>query len=159
MKRFWKLGILVLVVIVTVAAYVRPNSDVTFGTISGSTITATTAFSGGTIAGTDITVTGLVITNGTSALSGAGVVPITEPMAELTSTSTDAWTLADGAEGQHVFIVMIVDGGTAVLTPANAGGWTTLTFADAGDSAHLLFTNGNWYLVGQGGLTTGPLTA
>jgi hypothetical protein len=68
-------------------------------------------------------------------------------------------TLADGTEGQHLFVILVTDGGNATLTPSNAGGWTTITFADAGDSAHLLFTNGNWYLVGQGGLTTGPLTA
>jgi hypothetical protein len=95
----------------------------------------------------------------TSTRSGAGAVAITAAIAELTSTGTNAWTLADGAEGQHLFLIMVTDGGVGTLTPSNAGGWTTLAFSDPGDSAHLMFTNGKWYLVGQGGLTTGPLTA
>ena len=43
---------------------------------------------------------------------------------------------------------MKTDGGTGTLTPANLGNGTTLTFDDEGDSAHLKFTNGNWYFVG-----------
>jgi len=100
------------------------------------------------------------ILSATAVLSGAGACPITGAIAELTSTSTDAWTLAAGAEGQHLYVVMVVDGGTAVLTPAGGGGgYTTITFADVGDSVHLMYTNSKWYIVGQGGLTTGPLSA
>ena len=57
-------------------------------------------------------------------------------------------TLADGAEGQEKYVIMKTDGGTGTLTPANLGNGTTLTFDDEGDSAHLKFTNGNWYFVG-----------
>lgn len=98
-------------------------------------------------------------TTSTTTRAGAGAVPITHAICEVTTDGADALTLADGAEGQHLFVILVGDSGDATLTPANAGGWTTITFADAGDSAHLLFTNGSWYLVGQGGLTTGPLTA
>ena len=103
--------------------------------------------------------TGNVVMTATTTLSGAGAIPITGSIAEWTTTSTDAGTLADGVEGQHIFIILVTDGGVGTLTPSNAGGYTTIAFSDAGDSVHLLFTNGNWYIVGQGGLTTGPLSA
>ncbi len=94
-----------------------------------------------------------------STLSGAGAVPITSRSADLTSTSTDAWTLADGAIGQLLNVTMIVDGGTAVLTPATGLGYTTITFADAGDSVQLEFKALGWAVIGQGGLSTGPVVA
>ena len=94
-----------------------------------------------------------------SALSGAGAVPITARSADLTSTSTDAWTLADGAVGQLLNVTMVVDGGTAVLTPANGLGYSTITFADAGDSVQLEMKSGGWAVIGQGGLSTGPVVA
>lgn len=92
-------------------------------------------------------------------LSGAGAVPITNHSVDLTSTSTDAWTLADGTVGQLLNITMVVDGGTAVLTPNAALGWSTVTFADAGDSVSLEFKAGGWAVMGQGGVSTGPVVA
>lgn len=92
-------------------------------------------------------------------LSGAGAIPITAPIAQWTTTGADAGTLADGTEGQEIKIILVTDGGNGTLTPANAGGYTTITFADAGDSVTLTFTNSAWYITGQGGLTTGPLSA
>lgn len=106
-----------------------------------------------------VDVQGGFMTSETASLSGAGAIPITGSIAEWTTTAADAGTLADGVEGQHLFIILIVDGGNGVLTPANPGGYSTITFADAGDSVHVLFTNGKWYIVGQGGLGTGPLSA
>ena len=121
-------------------------------TISGS---ANTIDSGSGKVG----ITDILVTSVTSTLSGAGAIPITGSIAEWTTTGAQAGTLADGAEGQHIFIILVSDGGVGTLTPSNAGGYTTIAFSDAGDSVHLLFTNGNWYIVGQGGLTTGPLSA
>ena len=103
--------------------------------------------------------TGNLIMTATATLSGAGVIPITGSIIEWTTTGTNAGSLADGVEGQHLFVVMVADGGVGTLTPSNAGGYTNIAFSDPGDSVHLLFTNGNWYIVGQGGLTTGPLSA
>ena len=91
---------------------------------------------------------GYLTTVDTESLSGPGAVPITSAIVELTTTGADALTLADGAEGQHIFIVMIVDGGDGTLTPTNFGSGTTITFDDAGDTAQLLFTNGSWYFFG-----------
>ena len=105
------------------------------------------------------TTAGIRIEAGTSTLSGAGAIPITQPIAEWTTGAADAGTLADGVEGQRLTIILVTDGGDGTLTPANGGGYSTITFADAGDACDLLFTNGNWYVTGIGGLAPGPVVA
>lgn len=92
-------------------------------------------------------------------LSGPGAIPITARSVDVTTTGADAMTLADGAVGQLLNVTLVVDGGNMVLTPANALGYSTITFADAGDSVQLEFKSGGWALIGQGGLGTGPLSA
>jgi len=43
---------------------------------------------------------------------------------------------------------MKTDLGDGTLTPTNLGNGTTITFDDAGDSAHLIFTNAARYFMG-----------
>lgn len=97
---------------------------------------------------------------GIQALSGAGAANITDLVTQVTSTSTDAVTLADGAVGQIKIITLVVDGGTMTLTPATAHGYTTIAFADAGDTVQLYWGSAlGWLVLGQGGLGTGPVVA
>jgi len=42
---------------------------------------------------------------------------------------------------------MKTDGGVGTLTPTNLGNGTTITFDDAGDLAHLLFSDGSWWMI------------
>lgn len=65
----------------------------------------------------------------------------------LTTTAAAVPTLADGVQGQVKKIQMIVDAGDAVLTPANLTGGTTITFADVGDVAELMFNSGSWQVM------------
>lgn len=81
-------------------------------------------------------------------ISGAGAINLTDEITHIVTTGVNAYTLADGYNGQHKYIVMQSDGGTGTLTPSNLGNGTTLTFDDVGDSAHLVFTNGAWYFMG-----------
>lgn len=106
-----------------------------------------------------ITVSSMDNTGVASTLVGPGAVPITARSADLESESTDAWTLVDGAIGQLLNITMVIDGGTAVLTPATRLGYATITFADQGDSVQLEFKSGGWAVIGQGGVSTGPVVA
>jgi hypothetical protein len=86
--------------------------------------------------------------------SGEGAVSVTGNIHEITTTGADALTLADGTEGQVLFVVMVTDGGDGTLTPTNlAGNDTTITFDAVGDAVTLLFTNDEWYIVGQNGVT------
>lgn len=126
------------------ANFAAMSGDATMANTGAVTVTGSTgAFAVGTTFGT----------GSTTASTGAGAVAITGAIHEITTTGTgDALTLADGAEGQHLFVVYVAEaagGDTAVCTPTNlAGASTTITFNAIGDSAHLLFTAGTWFFLG-----------
>lgn len=87
----------------------------------------------------------------TSAGTADGAITVYSSIVEMASDADGtALTLADGVEGQHLYLTFITDGGgDVVVTPANlAGGDTTLTFTDVGESAHLMFTNSTWVILG-----------
>ena len=98
--------------------------------------------------------------NSTQSLSGAGAVDITSAVTKVTTTGTDALTLADGQAGQIKVIIMIVDGGDGTLTPTTLLGGSTITFADAGDAVILLWVATlGWVRIAQGGPGVGPVMA
>lgn len=85
------------------------------------------------------------------ALSGAGAVNVTSYLTRVTTTGTNALTLANGTRvGQLKKIVQIVDGGDGTLTPTSASGWTTIVFNDVGDYVLLKWTGLAWIIVEQG---------
>ena len=95
---------------------------------------------------------GNIITGSIQSLSGAGAVNTTDLITEITSTGTDALTLANGSAGQVKIIVMIVDGGDATLTPTTLAGGSTITFGDVGDGVILVYnTTTGWNVVGNNG--------
>ena len=83
----------------------------------------------------------------TQALSGAGAIDVISAITEVTTTGTNALTLADGVEGQIKFVIMVTDGGVGTITPSNFGNGTTLAMQDVGDAVILVFTNAKWYLL------------
>ena len=86
------------------------------------------------------------------ALTAAGAVSITTTVTTVASSGAIALTIADGIQGQIKVIVFITDGGDATLTPATMNDGTTLTFADAGDSAILMWIGASgWQVIGIGG--------
>jgi len=88
------------------------------------------------------------------ALSGAGAVSTTTSSTFYTSTGgAQALTLANGRAGQIKTIVHVVDGGSGVLTPTTALGYTTITFTNAGDSVTLQYTAQGWAVIGVRGAT------
>jgi hypothetical protein len=99
-----------------------------------------------------------VINGGTGAsatvqsLSGPGAVNVTALATAFTSTATgNALTLADGVAGQIKTIVYVAEaagGDTGVLTPANLGSATTITFNAVGDSVTLQFIGADWWVIG-----------
>ncbi len=106
-----------------------------------------------------VDISGGLLCSETTTSSGAAAISVNGNIHEITTTAADAITLADGTEGQVLFVVLVVDGGDATITPTNLLGATTITMADAGDSVTLLFTASAWNVVGQGGLSTGPVVA
>lgn len=93
---------------------------------------------------------------GTQNLSGAGAVSVTEAFTSLTTTgASQALTLADGVVGEIKIIAHVVDGGSAILTPATRlGGYATIVFTNAGDTAMLIYTSAGWDIVALNGATT-----
>lgn len=90
------------------------------------------------------------ITNNVQQITGPGAISI-DPyyyIVQITTTGAQAFTLADGFEGQEKRLVMVADGGTGTVTPTNFSAGTSLTFDAVGDTAHLVFTNGSWHLIG-----------
>jgi hypothetical protein len=84
-------------------------------------------------------------------ISGAGAMNTTSYLTKWTTTGAQAGTLANGQViGQLKKIQLIVDGGDGTLTPTNLAGGTTITFADAGDFAVLLWDGTEWIAIELG---------
>lgn len=90
-------------------------------------------------------------------------IPVTHAhVSKTTGADAEALTLADGTPGQILTITLVVDGGgTGTLTPATCTGFTTIAFADAGDSACLRYIDDTvgWVLVGTAGVAAPPAVA
>jgi hypothetical protein len=132
-------------------------------TLAGTdTTTMTFPATSATIARTDAaqaftgnqTFSGAII-GAVQALSGPGAVNVTQLTTAFTSTGTgDALTLADGVAGQLKTIVYVAEAAgadTGILTPANLGSATTITFNAVGDSVTLQFIGADWWVIGLRG--------
>lgn len=124
----------------------KPISTTSTLAAGNTTITGTLSATGG--------ISGTTLTGSTQALSGAGAVNLTTLTTKVTSTGANALTLADGTDGQIKFIVMVVDGGDATLTPTTKTGFSTIVFNDIGDGVGLVFTTTTgWICFANNGAT------
>lgn len=118
-----------------------------------------TASSGDTAVAGTLGVAGLTtltggLVGGVQSLSGAGAVNLTTLTTAFTSTgAAQALTLANGTAGQIKTIVHAVDGGSGVLTPTTALGYTTITFTNVGDTATLQYVSTGWAILSVHGAT------
>ena len=85
---------------------------------------------------------------GVQRLTGSGsteVVNLTDTVTLLITTgSNQAFSLADGVEGQLKIISMVTDGGDGIVTPANFINGTNITFNDVEDTVVLLYQSTGW---------------
>ena len=89
-----------------------------------------------------------------NAVTAAGALDITSAVTTLASSGAIAITLANGTTaGQVKIVTMITDGGTATLTPATLNGYTTIAFADDGDSCVLWYHGSTvgWCVIANNG--------
>ena len=85
---------------------------------------------------------------GVQTLTGSGstgVINLTDTVTLLVTTgSSQAFSLADGTEGQIKIISMKTDGGTGIVTPDNFLNGTRITFDDVEDTVTLLYQTTGW---------------
>lgn len=103
------------------------------------------------------------ILGATTSAADSLAIPVTHRyVAKTTGGDAEALTLADGVAGQIITIMLAVDGGgTGTLTPATASGFTTIAFADAGDTATLAYVDDTvgWVILGTAGIAAPPAIA
>lgn len=85
--------------------------------------------------------------------TGAGAVPITHEYVECSTGGAEAWTLADGVDGQEIYLFYHTHVGNGTLTPANLSNATTITFTAAFQTAHLYFDGTDWNVLSFEGAT------
>ena len=95
----------------------------------------------------DDNLTHLDLYNSVQNISGPGAISLTTGVTFITTTGTDAYTLADGVEGQYKIIIMKVDGGNATITPDNLVGYTSIRFDDVHDNVQLLYGSTGWNII------------
>lgn len=88
-------------------------------------------------------------------ITGPGAISVATAATGITTTGIgDAFTLANGVDGQVKYIFIDADGGTAVITPATANGFTTVTLNADGDGVTLIYSTLNgWNCVGENSAT------
>ena len=79
-------------------------------------------------------------------ITGPGAISLTETVTLITTTGADAYTLADGVEGQIKIISMKVDGGDAIVTPDNLVSYTSVRLNAVNDNFTLLYQSNGWVI-------------
>ena len=96
---------------------------------------------------------------GVQTLTGSGsteVINLTDTVTLLVTTGgSQAFSLADGVEGQIKIISMKTDGGSGIVTPANFVNGTTITFDDVEDTVTLLYQSTGWVALARQNATFG----
>ena len=79
--------------------------------------------------------------------TGGGAISLTTGVTFITTTGTEAYSLADGVEGQLKIIIMKADGGNATITPDNLVGYTSIRFNNVHDNVQLLYGSTGWNII------------
>ena len=90
---------------------------------------------------------------GVQTLTGSGstgVLNLTDTVTLLITTGgSQAFSLADGVEGQLKIISMKTDGGSGIVTPANFVNGTQITFDDVQDTIVLMYQSTGWVVLAR----------
>lgn len=80
-------------------------------------------------------------------VSGGGALSISTGVSFISTTGTEAYSLADGVEGQIKVIIMKARVGNATITPDNLVGYTSVTFNATNDNVHLCYGSTGWNII------------
>ena len=124
------------------------NADLQLDTDGTGTIELQTATN---VTG-NLTVSGAFI-GSRQTISGAGAINLTTLFTEITTTSTDSYSLANGTVGQVKIITMAVDGGDATITPTTFANGTSITMDAVQDSVTLIYGANGWVVLASQNVT------
>ena len=100
----------------------------------------------------NLTVSG-AFTGSRQTISGAGAINLTTLFTEITTTSADAYSLANGTVGQIKIITMAVNGGDATITPTTFANGTSITMDAVHDSVTLIYGANGWVVLASQNVT------
>lgn len=82
-------------------------------------------------------------------LSSPGIIDTTKPITHLSvDASGGTVTIPAGTASQVKIISLIASGGGTYTISSNIGGSANVVFDQIGDTATMLFTNNQWYVIG-----------
>ena len=91
----------------------------------------------------------LILGGTVQTLTSAGAISIATLVTKITSPSgAGTLTIADGVDGQIKVIIMVSNSASHALTISSNIGHSSIVFNSIGDTANLIFLNGNWYFLG-----------
>ena len=80
-------------------------------------------------------------------ITGGGALSTTTAVSFISTTGTEAYSLANGVEGQQKIIIMKAHGGNATVTPDNLVGYTSVRLTGVNNSFHLLYGSTGWNII------------
>ena len=99
---------------------------------------------GGMAIAKSLTVGGHLNTATVNTSTGSGALNIAGSICFLNTTGGGAMTIPDGIQGQRLTLIFLTDAGNATVTPDSVFGYSTITFANIGEAAELVFSSGVW---------------
>jgi hypothetical protein len=100
----------------------------------------------------DFTMSGIFRLNGVEATASSGAISLTEYLTTLTNVSgaDAAFSLAAGQSGQFKMLSVTSANSTLTVSVPNGNGFTSIQFANPGDSCVLYYTN-KWHVSSNNG--------
>lgn len=87
-------------------------------------------------------------------ITNAGAIPLTSMVVFVNTLAPTTYTLAAGANGQIITLIMRTDGGDATVTPSSLRGYTSVRLTAVGASVTLWYDGAMWNLMSvAGGIT------
>ncbi len=80
-------------------------------------------------------------------ITGGGAISTTTGVTFISTAGTEAYSLADGVEGQFKIIIMKARVGNATVTPDNLVGYTSVRLSGVNNNFQLLYGSTGWNII------------
>ena len=90
---------------------------------------------------------------GVQTLTGPGTIDLETLVTEITTTGTDAYTLANGTAGQLKILSMVGNSGNGTVAPTTFANGNTITFTAINQTITLIYGTTGWVVIANQGTT------